>query len=83
MASEALANAAKHARASEVSLSAARQNGNLVVSVRDDGVGGAHPTDGSGLGGMTDRVAALGGSLSVNSPPGGGTVVTAELPCGS
>jgi len=83
VASEALANAAKHARASEVSLSAARQNGNLVVSVRDDGVGGAHPTDGSGLGGMTDRVAALGGSLSVNSPPGSGTVVTAELPCGS
>ena len=64
-------------------MSAARRNGSLVVCVSDDGVGGARPADGSGLVGMTDRVAALGGSLSVESPPGGGTVVTAELPCGS
>jgi signal transduction histidine kinase len=83
VASEALANAAKHARASEVGVSAERVDGKLVVSVRDDGVGGARPAQGTGLGGMTDRVAALGGSLRVQSPPGRGTVVTAELPCGS
>jgi signal transduction histidine kinase len=83
VASEALTNAVKHARASEVRLSAARKNGNLVLCVRDDGVGGARPSEGSGLAGMTDRVAALGGSLTVESPPGHGTVVTAELPCAS
>ncbi|MGI8780326.1 MAG: sensor histidine kinase [Solirubrobacteraceae bacterium] len=83
VASEALANAAKHARASLVTLGAARRNGSLVLSVRDDGVGGARPADGSGLVGMTDRVAALGGSLTVASPAGEGTMVVAELPCGS
>ena len=83
VASEALANAAKHAQASHVTVTAARQNGSLRVCVRDDGVGGACPTEGSGLGGMMDRVAALGGSLSVDSPPGQGTVVTMELPCES
>jgi signal transduction histidine kinase len=83
VASEALANAAKHAQASRVVLRAVRQNGSLVVSVGDDGVGGAVPSEGSGLSGIADRVAALGGSVSVESPPGRGTVVTAELPCGS
>jgi signal transduction histidine kinase len=83
VASEALANAAKLARASAVTLRAARRNGDLVVSVRDDGVGGAQPSVGSGLAGMTDRVAALGGTLTVESPAGGGTVVVAELPCES
>jgi signal transduction histidine kinase len=83
VASEALANAAKHARASEVIVSAARSNGHLVVSIHDDGVGGAVACEGSGLAGMTDRVAALGGSLTVESPPGRGTVVRAELPCAS
>jgi signal transduction histidine kinase len=58
-------------------------NGNLVLRVRDDGLGGALPSEGSGLAGMSDRVAALGGTLRVDSPPGRGTVVTAELPCGS
>ena len=82
VASEALANAAKHARASEVVVSAARSNGSLILRVRDDGLGGALPSDGSGLAGMSDRVAALGGTLTVDSPPGRGTVVTAELPCG-
>ena len=53
------------------------------MQVRDDGVGGAVPSEGSGLAGITDRVAALGGSVSVTSPPGGGTEVVAELPCGS
>jgi signal transduction histidine kinase len=83
VASEALTNAAKHARASEVAVSALRRDGRLVVRVRDDGVGGAQPTEGSGLLGMGDRVAALGGSVSVDSPPGRGTTVTAELPCES
>ena len=83
VASEALANVAKHAGASEVSVSAVRQNGSLVLSVRDDGTGGALPAAGSGLAGMSDRVAALGGTLSVDSPSGRGTVVTAELPCES
>src|SRR5947207_54146 len=83
VASEALANAAKHAQASQVTVTAARRNGSLLVCVRDDGVGGASPAEGSGLGGMTDRVAALGGSLRVDSPPGQGTVVTVELPCES
>ncbi len=83
VASEALANAAKHAKASHVLLRAARSNGSLVVSVDDDGVGGAAPSGGSGLAGMADRVAALGGVVTVVSPAGRGTVVTAELPCGS
>jgi len=81
VASEALTNAAKHTNASEVTVSAARRNGRLVVRIRDDGTGGAVPSQGSGLAGMTDRVAALGGRLTVESPPGRGTLVTAELPC--
>jgi signal transduction histidine kinase len=83
VASEALANAAKHARATRVELTAVRRDGRLVVSVSDDGVGGARPSEGSGLAGMTDRVEALGGRLDVTSPPAGGTTVTAELPCES
>ena len=62
-------------------MSANRRNGNLVVSVRDDGIGGAAASDGSGLVGMGDRVAALGGRLRIDSSPDAGTVVTAELPC--
>ncbi len=83
VASEALANAAKHARAATVDVAATRRNGSLVVRIRDDGVGGAVPSAGSGLAGITDRVAALGGNVSVTSPPGAGTEVVAELPCGS
>ena len=55
-------------------------NGSLVVAVSDDGVGGADPTAGSGLGGLEDRVAALGGTLRVRSPVGEGTRITAEIP---
>lgn len=83
VASEALANAAKHAPGASVTVSAARQNGSLVVSVRDEGAGGAVPSAGSGLAGITDRVTALGGSVSVTSQSGAGTVVVAELPCAS
>jgi signal transduction histidine kinase len=55
----------------------------LVVEVADDGVGGAHAEDGSGLRGLADRVEALGGRLVVESPAGGGTHVVGEIPCGS
>jgi len=82
VASEALANAAKHAHATAVSISARRLEGELLVEVGDDGVGGADP-DGSGLRGLADRVAALDGQLRVHSPDGKGTRITAELPCGS
>jgi signal transduction histidine kinase len=58
-------------------------DGRLRVEVRDDGRGGADPAAGSGLLGLADRAAALDGRLDLVSPPGGGTVVRAELPCGS
>jgi len=80
VASEALANAVKHAQASRVDMSIGRRNGSLLLSIRDDGVGGADPTRGSGLMGLTDRVEALGGSIRVESRRGEGTHVTAELP---
>jgi signal transduction histidine kinase len=82
VASEALANAAKHAQASAVTISARRCHGGLLVEVGDDGVGGADP-NGSGLRGLADRVAALDGRLRIDSPAGRGTRITAELPCGS
>ncbi len=82
VASEALANAAKHARASLATVDVASRSGTLVLTVTDDGGGGALASAGSGLAGITDRVAALGGTLRVVSPAGAGTVVTAELPCG-
>lgn len=80
---EGLTNAVKHAQASRVSLSAGRTGAFLVVTVTDDGVGGATTTTGAGLAGLTDRVAALGGTLRVVSRPGAGTTLTAELPCAS
>jgi signal transduction histidine kinase len=82
VASEALANAAKHAHATTVTIGARRLNGDLLVEVNDDGVGGADP-NGSGLRGLADRVAALDGQLRVHSPAGKGTRITAELPCRS
>jgi signal transduction histidine kinase len=82
VASEALANAAKHAHATAVTISARQCGSGLVVEVGDDGVGGADP-NGSGLRGLADRVAALDGRLRIDSPAGAGTRVTAELPCGS
>jgi signal transduction histidine kinase len=83
VASEALTNSVKHAHASRVAVSAQRSNGSLVLRITDDGIGGAVASERSGLSGITDRVAALGGSVSVSSPPGKGTAVRAELPCGS
>jgi signal transduction histidine kinase len=79
--SEALANAAKHSGAERVDVSVRHVGTSLLVDVRDDGAGGASPVDGSGLTGMTDRVAVLGGVVKVTSPPGAGTVVHAEIPC--
>jgi signal transduction histidine kinase len=78
--SEALANAAKHAQASRIDISVTARDGRLMLSIRDDGIGGAGRSRGSGLVGLTDRVEALGGSISIESPPGAGTRVTAELP---
>jgi signal transduction histidine kinase len=78
---EALTNVARHSEATQAAVSVARDNGVLVVEIRDDGVGGAEPTPGSGLAGLHDRVGALGGTLIVESPPGGPTAITAVLPC--
>jgi len=78
--SEALTNAAKHAGASGASVGLERHNGTLRVSIRDDGVGGADPSRGSGLVGLSDRVAALGGHVEVASPRGSGTSILVEIP---
>jgi signal transduction histidine kinase len=78
--SEMLANAAKHAQATLVQIRAEVSDGKLLLVVRDDGVGGADPTQGSGLVGLKDRLDALGGSFVVDSPPGGGTTASCELP---
>jgi GAF domain-containing protein len=80
VASEALANAAKHSEASRIDVSLAETDGKLVLSVRDDGVGGADAARGSGLVGLTDRVEALGGWIRVSSRPRKGTKITVELP---
>ena len=81
IASEGLTNAVKHASATRVTLRAERKGRALVVSVADDGVGGANSAAGSGLNGLSDRVEAHGGTLRVTSPPGEGTTIRAELPC--
>jgi signal transduction histidine kinase len=81
VASEALSNAAKHSHASEVLLAASREDDVLMVEVVDDGIGGAAAGGGSGLRGLGDRVEALGGRLTVSSPPGCGATVRAEIPC--
>ncbi len=81
VAAEALANAAKHARAQRVDITVVRDGGALELEVRDDGEGGADPA-GTGLRGLQRRVEALDGSLTVASPQGGPTTIRAELPCG-
>lgn len=77
---EMLTNAAKHARASRIDVGVEPRGGVLHVSVRDDGVGGADPASGSGLVGLNDRLEALGGAMTLDSPPGGGTRLIAQLP---
>ena len=82
VASEALANAAKHSHGSEVRVTAADEDRRLVIEIADDGIGGAITSGGSGLRGLADRVEALGGSFTISSPPGRGTTLRAEIPCG-
>jgi PAS domain S-box-containing protein len=80
VAAEALANVVKYSQASSVTVSADHLDDMVVVEVVDDGVGGADPSTGTGLSGLRDRVGALDGRLSVESPEGGGTRVVAEIP---
>jgi PAS domain S-box-containing protein len=81
--SEALANVAKYADAKTVRVSVAQENGSACVVVADDGVGGADPAEGSGLRGLADRIAAMNGTLEVESPVGAGTIIRAEIPLGA
>jgi signal transduction histidine kinase len=79
--SESLTNIAKHAHATRATVDVSREDGQVVVEVVDDGIGGADTERGSGLRGLADRVEALGGRLRVWTPRGGGTRVKAEIPC--
>lgn len=79
---EALTNAAKHSGAGLVRIGLSRRGATLVLRVEDDGAGGADPA-GSGLAGLRHRVEALDGTMRVTSPPGAGTVIDVEMPCGS
>jgi signal transduction histidine kinase len=79
--SEALTNAARHASATGIRITADRRDGLLLVEVADDGIGGADLKNGTGLRGLSDRVAAAGGRLRIDSPSGQGTRVVAEIPC--
>jgi signal transduction histidine kinase len=78
---EALANIARHSRAGRASVRGWLAGGQLVLEVRDDGVGGADPAAGTGLAGLADRVAVVDGRLFLSSPAGGPTVVRVEIPC--
>jgi signal transduction histidine kinase len=79
---EALTNVARHSQATSVEVTARRGQDLLTIEVRDDGPGGARVVPGGGLAGLTDRVEALDGRLTVTSPAGGPTVVRVEIPCG-
>jgi signal transduction histidine kinase len=81
VASEALANVAKHSRASRVQVRVLRDQRLLRIEVEDDGTGGAHPAKGHGLAGLVDRLTAVDGSLLIESPPGGPTRLIADIPC--
>jgi signal transduction histidine kinase len=83
VASEAIANAVKHSRATRIALHVDARADDLYVHVEDDGIGGAEQRDGSGLARLADRVGAHGGTLFVSSPRDGGTTVEAILPCAS
>jgi len=82
VAAEALANTAKHARASIAHVKLQAHSDRLQLSIRDDGEGGATTDGGSGLVGLTDRVEALGGTILVDSPPGQGTRLDIDVPIG-
>ena len=79
--SEALTNVAKYAHAEHATVRMERVNGRLLLEVSDDGVGGAVASAGSGLHGLSDRVAALDGELELTSPPGRGTRLRVRFPC--
>ena len=81
--SEALTNVVKHASASQVGVRLAREAGTLRVAVTDDGAGGARAAPDSGLAGLRDRLEALDAKLVIQSDPGAGTSISAEIPCGS
>jgi signal transduction histidine kinase len=83
VATETLTNAVKHSRASNVTVDLRRIAGRIVLDVTDDGIGGAVASSASGISGLIDRVAALGGTIEVDSPSERGTCVHAEVPCGS
>jgi signal transduction histidine kinase len=80
---EALANAVKHAGATTLSVRLERTESQLLIEIADDGVGGAAAGAGVGLRGLLDRVDVLEGQLAIDSPPGHGTHLVVELPCGS
>jgi len=80
--SEAITNAVKHSKGRRMCVSLGRRSGLAIVEVSDDGVGGAELSLGSGLRGLTDRIAAVGGRLMVKSDHAGGTTIHAEVPCG-
>jgi signal transduction histidine kinase len=80
---EGVQNAVRHAGAGAIEAAGIREGDTLRVYARDDGAGGADPTLGSGLRGLADRAAALGGTLQVRSEPGQGTTLAASLPCRS
>jgi signal transduction histidine kinase len=80
---ESLTNTVKHARSAEAEVVLEGGDDVLTVEVRDRGAGGADLAAGTGLRGLADRVAAVGGAFAVRDRPGGGTVVHAEIPCGS
>ncbi len=79
---EGLTNVAKYSEASHATVNVQRENGRVVVEVADDGIGGADPGRGTGLRGLSDRLAVLEGRLEVQSEPGHGTTITARIPCG-
>jgi len=78
---ESLTNVAKYSGAEHATVRVGRHDSFAVVEVSDDGVGGADPAAGTGLRGLADRLAALDGRLEVHSPPGGGTLIRANIPC--
>jgi len=83
VAAEALTNVARYAQARRVEVTAELRNDVLALEIRDDGRGGADPGVGTGLRGLADRLAAIGGTLQISSDPGAGTALRAEMPCGS
>jgi signal transduction histidine kinase len=78
---EALANVAKHSQATQAVVEGGMSDGELTVQIQDNGVGGADAAQGSGLAGLADRIAIVGGCMALSSPAGGPTVLRVEIPC--